>query len=426
MLIAYRAIAHDASAAVSLQALVEEPGAGRTFSEEEPQRVVIEGGGDRVDERRLKESFEHVGAHGDEVALFFYSHLFLGHPELRDMFPVSMSAQRDRLLHALGRIVSDVGNLDSLVPFLTDLGRDHRKFGVTPEHYPAVGASLLAALTHFSGSGWNAELAADWAAAYGLLADVMIDAAAQDERNPSWWDATIIGHERRTCDIAVLKVSTRQPLPYLPGQSVAMEFERRPRLWRLFSMANAPRPDGTLDFHVRIIDGGQVTGALAHNPGIGSALRLGPPIGRMTLDTRSERPIVMAAGGTGLAPLKAILEQLAARPVNGHRDPPPVHLFVGARTAADLYDVADLEKMAARSPWLTLTPALSVEPVPRHGWRAEQGTVADVLARLGTWRDHDAYVCGSSAMVAATTSRLHALGTPPERIFVEDFGWSEL
>jgi NAD(P)H-flavin reductase/hemoglobin-like flavoprotein len=375
-----------------------------------------------VDERRLKESFERVGAHGDEVALFFYSHLFLSHPELRDMFPVPMSAQRDRLLNALGRIVSDVGNVDSLVPFLKDLGRDHRKFGVMPEHFPAVGASLLASLTHFSGSAWNAQLAADWAAAYGVIADVMIGAAAEDEHNPPWWDATIIGHERRTCDIAVLKVATRQPMPYLPGQSVAMEIERRPRLWRLFSMANAPRPDGTLDFHIRIIDGGQVSGALVHDPGIGSALRLGPPVGALRLDTRSERPIVMVAGGTGLAPLKAILEHLATI----RREPPRTHLIFGARTAADLYDLADLEKMAARSLWLTVTPAVWAEPASlERGPRAEHGTVSDVLARLGTWRDHDAYVCGSSAMVAATASRLRALGTPPERIFVEDFGWSE-
>ena len=370
-----------------------------------------------MDERRLRESFERVGAHGDEVALFFYSHLFLSHPEVRDMFPVSMAAQRGRLLQALGRIVSDVGNLDSLVPFLADLGRDHRKFGVTPEHYPAVGASLLAALTHFAGSAWNSELAADWGAAYGVIADVMIGAAAEEEHSPPWWDGTIIGHERRSCDIAVLKVSTRQPMPYLPGQSVSVEYERRPRLWRQFSMANAPRPDGTLDFHVRIIDGGQVTGPLVRDPGIGSALRLGPAVGALTLDIRSDRPIVLAAGGTGLAPLKAILEHLAAI----RRDPPRTHLVTGARTDAELYDLADLEKMAARSPWLTVTPAVSAE----RSSRAEHGTVADVLARLGTWRDHDAYVCGSSAMVAATTSRLQALGTPPERIFIEDFGWSE-
>jgi NAD(P)H-flavin reductase len=384
-----------------------------------------------VDEQRLRDSFELAGAHGDEVALFFYSHLFLSHPELRDMFPVSMSAQRDRLLNALGRIVCDVGNVGSLVPYLKDLGRDHRKFGVTPEHYPMVGASLVAALAHFAGPAWTAEMAADWAAAYGLLSRVMMDGVAEDEQhNPPWWDATVVGYERRALDIAVLRVSPRQPLRYQPGQSVAVETALRPGLWRLFSMANAPRPDGTVDFHVRIIDGGQVSTVLGRGPGIGASLRLGPPAGTLKLAPESPRAIVMAAGGTGLAPLKAIIEQLGCL----RRQPPPVHLFFGVRTAAELYDLPDLEKLAARSPWLTVTTAVSREPGYRGGtiyraaqaaYQAERGTIADVLARHGTWRDHDAYVCGSAAMVAATTSRLEALGTPPERIFVEDFGWSE-
>ncbi|HEX7162186.1 MAG TPA: globin domain-containing protein [Trebonia sp.] len=99
-----------------------------------------------MDERRLKESFARAAAYGDQVPLFFYSHLFLGHPETRAMFPVSMSNQRDKLLNALGRIIADVSNHDDLVPFLQGLGRDHRKFGTLANHYPAVGASLLAYL----------------------------------------------------------------------------------------------------------------------------------------------------------------------------------------------------------------------------------------------------------------------------------------
>lgn len=377
----------------------------------------MRGGGDRVDEQRLKDSFARVAAHGDEVALFFYSHLFLGHPELRDMFPVSMSAQRDRLLNALGRIVSDVCDLDNLVPYLQNLGRDHRKFGVAAGHYPAIGASMVAALAHFAGSEWTEELAADWTAAYGLLSQVMTEAAAADEgQHPPWWDATIVGHERRALDIAVLRVAPSPQLSYIPGQSVAVECQQRPRLWRLFSMANAPRPDGTVDFHVKIIDGGQVSTVLGRNPGVGSSLKLGAPVGTLKLDTESSRDILMAAGGTGLAPLKAILEQISGMGAT----PRNVHLFFGARTEAELYDIPDLEKMAARAPWLTITAAVSDEP----GYPGERGTVADVLSRYGTWRDRDAYICGSSAMVAGTTGRLTALGMPPERIFVEDFGWS--
>jgi NAD(P)H-flavin reductase/hemoglobin-like flavoprotein len=370
-----------------------------------------------MDEARLKESFAKIAAYGDEVASFFYSHLFLAHPQVRDMFPVSMSAQRDRLLAALGRIVADVGNVDELVPYLRDLGRDHRKFGATAGHYPAVGASLVASLAHFSGCEWTDELAADWTAAYTVIAQAMTEAAAEDEKHsPPWWDAVVVAHERRALDLAVLKMSVKPPLSYKPGQSVSIECPQRPRLWRQFSMANAPRPDATLDFHIRILDGGQVSSVLGRDPGIGTAVRLGLPVGQLTLDLASTRDIIMAAGGTGLAPLKAIIEHIAMRP----QTPPRVHLVTGTRTVAEQYDLPDLEKLAARSPWLTVTPAVSHEP----GYDGERGTVADVLARQQV-QDRDAYVCGSSAMVAATVQRLAALGTPRDRIFTEDFGWSE-
>jgi NAD(P)H-flavin reductase len=370
-----------------------------------------------VDERRLKESFARAAAYGDEAALFFYSHLFLGHPEVREMFPVSMAVQRDKLLDALGRIVAEVSNHGTLVPFLQGLGRDHRKFGTLAEHYPVVGASLLATLAHFNGTEWNDDLARQWTEAYTVIAQVMTEAAAEDEtRNPPSWEATVVSHERRTMEIAVLRIAPDAPLGYLPGQSVAVECEARPRLWRCYSMANAPRPDGTIEFHVRVIDGGAVSSALARSIGVGARLRLGPPFGTLQLDVSSRRDVVLAAGSTGLAPLKAIIEQAA-----GLDDPPRMHLVFGARTAAGLYDLADLEKMTAQWPWLTVTPAVSAEP----DYRGETGTVADVIGRRVPLTDSDAYVCGSSAMVTATVNRLQSLGMAQDHIYVEDFGWSE-
>jgi NAD(P)H-flavin reductase/hemoglobin-like flavoprotein len=375
-------------------------------------------GGCGVDEQRLKDSFARVAEYGDEVPLYFYSHLFIGHPELRDMFPVSMASQRDKLLSALVRIVADVSSHDALVPFLQGLGRDHRKFGALAEHYPAVGASLLATLAHFNGLAWNEDLAQDWTAAYTVIAQVMTEAAGEDEsRNPPWWGATVVGHERRTLDVTVLRVAPDTPFSYLPGQSVAVECGARPRLWRYYSMANAPRNDGTFDFHVRVIDGGAVSSALARGAaGVGDRLRLGSPVGTLALNLNSRRDIVLAAGSTGLAPLKAIIEHAADL-----GEPPQVHLVFGARTATELYDLADLEKMAARWPWLTVTPAVSGEPE----FSGETGTVADVIGRRVPLADQDAYICGSSAMVTATAQRLQSLGLPQDHIYVEDFGWSE-
>ena len=221
-----------------------------------------------MDVARLRESFAHVAVHGDELPLFFYSDLFLKHPEVRDMFPVSMTAQRSHLVDALVKIVSQVDSVDDLTVFLQGLGRDHRKFGVVAEHYDAVGASLLATLEHFSGPAWTPELAADWKAAYELIGSVMTAAASADEQlRPPWWRGTVVAHEPRSFDVSVLFVQPEPRMDYLPGQSVAIETPSRPRLWRYYSMANAPRQDGLLEFHIRLIDGGAVSMALTSTDG---------------------------------------------------------------------------------------------------------------------------------------------------------------
>jgi NAD(P)H-flavin reductase/hemoglobin-like flavoprotein len=371
-----------------------------------------------LDSARLKESFARVARHGDEAALFFYSDLFLRHPETRDMFPVSMAAQRDHLLQALARIVSAVENLDQVRAFLQGLGRDHRKFGTLARHHKPVGTSLLTMLAHFSGEIWTPELAADWRTAYGRVAQIMTEAAAADEMvNPAFWEATVLSHELRTFDTAVFRVATLdRRLPYLPGQAAAIESEMRPRIWRYYSIANAPREDGTLDFHIRVIGGGALSPALARRLAVGSRLRLGSPGGALTLDTGSGRDVLLVAGSTGLAPVKAITEQIADM-----ADPPETHLFVGARRSEGLYDLPDLEKLSASAPWLTVTPCVYDDP----DYAGERGTLPDVVARSGLWGGHDAYLAGPAPMVDTVAARLASLGVPRGQIRVEDFGWSE-
>jgi hemoglobin-like flavoprotein len=146
-----------------------------------------------VDAAGLKRSWELVNQYGDQVPLFFYSTLFLSHPYTRAMFPVSMAAQRDRLVAALGRLVSCVDDLDAVAPLLRQLGRDHRRFGVARDHYAAVGDALLATLEHFSGPAWSDELARDWAAAYQTAAQVMSDAADAAGDQPPWWTCRSCG-----------------------------------------------------------------------------------------------------------------------------------------------------------------------------------------------------------------------------------------
>ena len=371
-----------------------------------------------MDVQRMRKSFDKVASSGDEVPLFFCSHLFLSHPETRAMFPVSMMQQRDRLFRALGHVVAKVDELDVLAPFLHQLGRDHRKFGALADHYPAVGASLLATLKHYAGDDWTPELAADWAAAYGVVADVMITGASQAEDEPAYWDAEVVSHERRSLDLAVIRLRTDPPLPYAPGQSVTVQTELRPRLWRTYSVTNAPTDDGVVELHVRARDGGPVSGVLVRHVGVGSVVRLGPPTGLMVLDPESDRDLLLVSGGTGVAPLKAILEQVARQDV-----PRRVDLFVGARKADDLYDLPALQLLEQQNPWLSVVPVVSDDET----FDGEAGPVWEAVVARGPWGSRDVYVSGSPAMVRETVQALVQSRVPQRRIQVEEFApssWS--
>jgi NAD(P)H-flavin reductase/hemoglobin-like flavoprotein len=364
-----------------------------------------------VDIPAMRANFAKAAATGDEAPLYFYSHLFLSHPEARALFPVSMAHQRDRLFAALGDVVARVDDLDALVPILQQLGRDHRKFGTVAAHYPAVGASLLATLEHFDDE-WTPELAKSWSEAYDVVATVMIEAAEAAAEQPPWWEADVVAHERRTIDVSVLRLRPRARYDYAAGQSVSLETDLRPKLWRYYSPANAPRPDGLIELHVKARDGGPVSSALVRRVGVGDVLRLGPPVGHLVLHEDSDRDLLLVAGGLGLAPLKALIDSVA-------RQGPPrrVDLFAGFRTEDQIYDRADLQRLEQEHPWLTVTFAVSEDKISG----LEHGDIGDVVMRHGPWNSREICVAGPAVMVEDTVSRLARSGVPTQRISSEVF-----
>jgi NAD(P)H-flavin reductase/hemoglobin-like flavoprotein len=364
-----------------------------------------------VDIPAMRANFAKAAATGDEAPLYFYSHLFLSHPEARALFPVSMAHQRDRLFAALGDVIARVDDLEALVPILQQLGRDHRKFGTVAAHYPAVGASLLATLEHFDDE-WTPELAKSWSEAYDVVATVMIEAAEAAAEQPPWWEADVVAHERRTIDVAVLQLRPRARFDYVAGQSVSLETDLRPKLWRYYSPANAPRPDGLMEIHVKARDGGPVSSALVRRVGVGDVLRLGPPVGHLVLHDDSDRDLLLVAGGLGLAPLKALIDSVA-------RKGPPrrVDLFAGFRTEDQVYDRADLQRLEQEHPWLTVTLAVSEDKVSG----LEHGDIGDVLLRHGPWNSREVCIAGPAVMVEDTVSRLTTSGVPAQRISSEVF-----
>jgi NAD(P)H-flavin reductase/hemoglobin-like flavoprotein len=354
----------------------------------------------------LRESWTLVEERRDHVAGYFHARIFLVHPQLRELFPVHLDVRRPGLLDAIVNAIQALDDPERFREHLHALGRDHRKFRVSRAHYDAIGAALLESLRAFAGERWSAEYDRVWSDAYREMATKMIEGAEADT-NPPFWHAEVVRHERRTPEIAVFTCRPMSPLEYVAGQRISLECRYRPRLWRAYSIANAPREDGSLTFHIRSARTGWVSDALVRQLRAGDVIRLGSPMGSMTLDRRSSRDIVFVAGGTGLAPLKALTEELTR--YNRTRW---VHLFLGARDRCDLYDLADLTRMAGRYPWLSVVPAVHDDP----SFPGEQGEIAEVVARYGPWAEHDFFVCGPRAMVRETRQRLAGLQVPAERV----------
>ena len=361
----------------------------------------------------IRSSFALVAPHAEEMARHFYATLFSQAPETRDLFPVNMEVQRSRLLRALVHVVQMVDRPDELTPFLEQLGRDHRKFGVLAQHYDAVGAALLGTVAEFAGPNWTPPVERAWTEAYGTVATAMC-AATQADRGPATWLGRVVEHRRVGWDLAVIGVQASEPVPYRAGQYVSVETPQRPRLWRYLSPATAPRPDGRLEFHVRAVRNGWVSRGIVAHTRVGDTWRIGPPMGRMHVDRDGDRNVLMVAGGTGAAPIRALLDDLSRG-----TGQPRTQVFVGGRTWDDLYDFTELRRLSYSSPWLDVIPVVERDDTGTGG--AEIGTLADVVTRYGAWADHDVTVCGSPTMIRATVSRMLVAGTPLDRITYDPF-----
>ncbi|MFF6836060.1 globin domain-containing protein [Streptomyces sp. NPDC012438] len=357
--------------------------------------------GPSADAVLVRSTLEEIAPVADRVTAYFYALLFVRNPELRDMFPVAMDTQRDRLLKALLTAAEHLDDTPVLTAYLENLGRGHRKYGTHSAHYPAVGEALLGALARYATRTWDDRTQATWVRTYTTISQIMIDAAAEDERSaPAWWHAEVVSHDLRTPDVAVVTLRPDRPYPFLAGQYTTLETPWWPRIWRHYSFASAPRPDGLLSLHVKAVPAGWVSNALVHRARPGDVLRLGPPGGSMTVDHSTDTGLLCLGGGTGIAPIKALVEDVAE-----YGDRRPVDVFYGARSGHDLYDIDTMLRLQKTFPWL------SVHPVTEA-----QGRLPDAVCRYGPWGERDAYLSGPLGMVRRGVDALRGAGVPSERI----------
>ena len=273
----------------------------------------------------------------------------------------------------------------------------------------------MEALRAVAGEQWTVEYDQAWRDAYAVIAEKMI-AGADADTNPPFWHAEVLTHERRGRDIAVFTCRPLQyPLPYRAGQYVSVEAPRyQPRLWRTYSIANAPNEENMLEFHVRAVGAGWVSSSLVRRIKPGDLLRLAAPMGSMTLDRKSTRDVVCvgrrdrsrpdqgAGRGVDLLQPHPLGARLLRRPVPGRPVRPD-------------------RALPARRP-VSLAVGGALVQRRRRASPASRAMSAEVVARYGPWTTHDFFVSGSAPMVRSVLRTLAEHEVPPAHIRYDTFG----
>jgi len=132
--------------------------------------------------RRLTTYYETISPRIFELTQSFYDRLFRACPEVRPLFQIEIPIQSQHLAAALALIVRNLRMLDLLEEPLMELGIEHAKVGVRPEHYPIVVQTMIEALHAGSGDLWTDELGADWAAVLKRIGQIMMEGAIRAAR----------------------------------------------------------------------------------------------------------------------------------------------------------------------------------------------------------------------------------------------------
>jgi CDP-4-dehydro-6-deoxyglucose reductase len=216
-------------------------------------------------------------------------------------------------------------------------------------------------------------------------------------------------------DVAIvsLKLPANERLQYLAGQYIDLLLKDGRR--RSFSLATPPENDALLELHIRHVPGGYFSGQLFNEFKGREILRFEGPLGTFYLREDSDKPIIFVAGGTGFAPIKAVIEHAL-----NHDLQRPLVLYWGVRALQDLY-LPDLPgSWQQRHPDFRFIPVLS-DPLPEDRWQGRSGLVHQaVMTDFPDLSGYQVYACGGPAMIDAAKRDFTTRCALPETEFFAD------
>ena len=238
-----------------------------------------------------------------------------------------------------------------------------------------------------------------------------------EQLRPRTWPVRVASHRQLSHDVVGLtvKLPRGEPFRYLPGQYVDFLLPDGRR--RSFSIAGASADGALLEFHLRVTPGGFFAHYVQDEMPDRTILRFEGPLGAFYVRDESLRPAIFMAGGTGYAPIKAMLERQFERQATR-----PLHLFWGARASRDLYQDDLAREWAKAHRNFRYTPVLSEG---EDGWSGERGFVHEaVLRAYPDLAGHEAYLAGPPVMVHAGKRAFVAAGLDPDHLYYDSFDYA--
>ncbi len=223
--------------------------------------------------------------------------------------------------------------------------------------------------------------------------------------------ATLSSIEDATHDIKIIRLRPAKPLSFSPGQYATLQFT--PEHSRPYSMAGLCT-DEEMEFHIRHVPDGRVTGYLFNQLKVGDSVRVSGPLGTAYLRAKHEGPMVYVAGGTGLAPILSILRGAAGAEMQH-----PIHLYFGVRSPQDIYGLDQIKALQALLPLLKVDVVVTTD---YEGSGMRTGLITEAIAQdIPNFEGWRAYICGAPPMVEAVAALLKQRDIQEQHVYADAF-----
>ena len=371
---------------------------------------------------------------GVAITTHFYTSMFAAHPELKNIFNMGNQAsglQQQSLAAAVFAYAANYRNPDALTPVVERIVHKHASLGITAAHYPIVGKHLLDAIQAVLGDAATPDLLAAWGEAYGVLANVLIEAErklyATAGVTPGELQTLVVKEVRDESDnVKSFYLQTRDgksPGAFQPGQyiSVAGTVDGLRQL-RQYSLSDSPEQPWWRISVKRENEQdpvGQISNWLHDDIKAGDTLQTSVAFGDFKPQIDGEAPIVLMSAGVGITPMISVLNTLALR------NPGRRVLFAHAARHGGHHPLRS-DVRNARTRLKALTEVQFYE-TPKADDQAgvdyqHRGRMALDKLALDQVPDANIYLCGPSGFMQQQWKSLVGAGVAPSRIHREVFG----